>query len=178
MEKLLEQTQDILWILNLVVFWGVNALVTNSHQAVFAQKARQNGAKIISIDVEKNETAHFADEFYHINPASDGVLALGIANIIINENLYDSEFIEDNAYGFESFKELVKKYTPHIVCKQTGISEKQLNKFSIEYANTHPSFIRIGNGLQHHLNGGFNTWAISLLPALVGAWKFKIRWGN
>jgi len=157
----------------LIVFWGVNALVTNLHQAVFAQKARQNGAKIVSIDVEKNETAQFADEFYHINPASDGILALGIANIIINENLYDSEFIENNTYGFDSFKELVKKYTPHIVCKQTGISEKQLNKLSIEYANTHPSFIRIGNGLQHHLNGGFNTWAISLLPALVGAWKFK-----
>ncbi|OSS42468.1 Anaerobic dehydrogenase, typically selenocysteine-containing [Desulfurella amilsii] len=156
-----------------IVFWGVNALATNLHQAIFAQKARQSGAKIVSIDVEKNETAHFADEFYHINPASDGILALGIANIIINENLYDREFIENNTYGFGAFKELTKQYTPNIVCKQTGLSEKQLNKLSIEYATTHPSFIRIGNGLQHHLNGGCNTWAISLLPALVGAWKFK-----
>ncbi|AHF97567.1 oxidoreductase [Desulfurella acetivorans A63] len=156
-----------------IIFWGINAIVTNLHQAIFAQRARLNGAKIISIDVEKNETANFADEFYHIMSASDGVLALGIANIIINENLYDKEFIESNTVGFDKFKELVKKYAPDTVSKQTGLSKEQLNKLAIEYATIKPGFIRIGNGLQHHLNGGFNTWAISLLPALVGSWKYK-----
>lgn len=157
----------------LIVFWGVNALATNLHQAIFAQKARQNGAKIVCIDVEKNETAQFADEFYHIYPASDGVLALGIANIIINENLYDKEFIESNAFGFDDFKKLVSDYNIAKVCKQTGLTKSQLYKLSCDYAAIKPSFIRIGNGLQHHLNGAINTWAISLLPALVGSWKFK-----
>ncbi len=101
------------------------------------------------------------------------MLALGLANIIINENLYDRKFIENNTFGFEKFKELTKKYTLDIVSKQTGLKKEELNRLAFDYAMIKPSFIRIGNGLQHHLNGGINTWAISLLPALVGAWKFK-----
>ncbi len=156
-----------------IIFWGINATLTNLHQAIFAQKARQNGARVVCIDVEKNETARFADEFYHIKPASDGILALGMANIIINENLYDKEFVENNTFGFEEFKQLSSNYTPLKVCKNTGLTQSQLYKLSVDYATINPSFIRIGNGLQHQLNGGFNTWAISLLPALVGAWKYK-----
>lgn len=157
----------------LIVFWGINALETNMHQAIFADNARKNGAKIIAIDVHKNKTAKWADDFYLILPGSDGALALGIAHIIFRDDLADKLFLEKYSYGFEEFYAKAKEYPPERVANLTGLNQRQIEDLAGSYAKTKPSFIRIGNGLQHHNNGGINTWIISLLPALVGAWQDK-----
>ncbi len=157
----------------LIIFWGINALETNMHQAIFADNARKNGAKIIAIDVHRNKTAKWADDFYLILPGSDGALALGISYIILRDNLTDKAFLEKYSHGFNEFYTKVMEYPPGRVTDLTGLSQKQIEYLAEVYAKTKPSFIRIGNGLQHHDNGGINTWAISLLPALVGAWKDK-----
>jgi anaerobic selenocysteine-containing dehydrogenase len=157
----------------LIIFWGINALETNMHQAIFADNARKNGAKIIAIDVHRNKTAKWADDFYLILPGSDGALALGLAYIILRDNLEDKIFLEKYSHGFNEFHTKVMEYPPGRVADLTGLSQQQIEDLAKVYAKTKPSFIRIGNGLQHHNNGGINTWAISLLPALVGAWKDK-----
>lgn len=155
----------------LILFWGINALETNLHQAMLAQQARQQGAKIVVIDVHRNKTAEWADEFYHILPGSDGALALGLAHILIRDGFLDRAWIERSVDGYESFKDEAQHYPPERVAALTGLSEAQIVKLAHEYGQTHPSFIRIGNGLQHHDNGGMSTWAIACLPALTGAWQ-------
>ena len=157
----------------LIIFWGINALETNMHQAIFADNARKNGAKIIAIDVHRNKTAKWADDFYLILPGSDGALALGLAYIILRDDLADKIFLEKYSHGFNEFHTKVMEYPPARVADLTGLSSERIEYLAKVYAKTKPSFIRIGNGLQHHNNGGINTWAISLLPALVGAWKDK-----
>ncbi len=155
------------------IFWGINALETNIHQAIFADRARKNGAKIIAIDVHRNKTAKWADDFYLILPGSDGALALGLAHIILRDDLADKVFLKQYAYGFDEYRLKVKEYPPERVAKLTGLTPQRIEHLAHSYAGIRPNFIRIGNGLQHHDNGGINTWAIALLPALVGAWRDK-----
>lgn len=155
----------------LILFWGINALETNMHQAIFADNARKNGAKILAIDVHRNKTAKWSDDFYMILPGSDGALALGLAYIILRDNLADKIFLEKYSHGFNKFYAKVKEYPPERVALLTGLAKERIEYLAKVYAKTKPSFIRIGNGLQHHNNGGINTWAISLLPSLIGAWK-------
>lgn len=157
----------------LIIFWGINALETNIHQAMLAQKARKNGAKIVVIDVHRNKTAQWADEFYHILPGSDGALALGMAHVITRDGLSNPSWMDANVYGFEAFKDNLKDYTPERVAEITGLRSKQIEKLAYDYGKIQSSFIRIGNGLQHHDNGGMSTWAIACLPALTGAWQAK-----
>jgi anaerobic selenocysteine-containing dehydrogenase len=157
----------------LIIFWGINALETNIHQAVLADAARKNGAKIIAIDVHKNKTAKWADDFYMILPGSDGALALGMAHIILRDKWADKLFLEKYSYGFDEFYKKAMEYPPERVAGLTGLSRERIESLAKVYAEIKPSFIRIGNGLQHHKNGGINTWAISLLPALTGAWLYK-----
>lgn len=157
----------------LIIFWGINALETNMHQAILADTARKNGAKIIAIDVHRNKTAKWADDFYMLLPGSDGALALGIAHIILRDKLADKSFLDKYSYGFDEFHKKAMEYPPERVAGLTGISKERIESLAKVYAGTKPSFIRIGNGLQHHKNGGINTWAISLLPALTGAWLYK-----
>lgn len=157
----------------LIIFWGINAVSTNMHQVALAQKARKNGAKIIVIDVHKNQTGRLADWFIPILPGTDGALALGLMHILFAENMIDTSFLQQYTVGYEELSKHVVQYDPQTVSNITGVPVEDIYKLARMYGETSPSFIRIGNGLQHHDNGGMNTRIISCLPALTGQWLVK-----
>lgn len=157
----------------LIILWGINAVVTNIHQTMLAEQARKQGAKIIVIDVHRNETARFADDFYQVLPGSDAMLALGIAHIIFRDGLHDAAWCGKYVKGIEEFADEVVAYPPQKVAKITGISVARIEELAKLYAQTPESFIRIGNGIQHHDNGGSIVRAIASLPALTGAWQYR-----
>ncbi|WP_042351524.1 molybdopterin-containing oxidoreductase family protein [Bacillus massiliigorillae] len=158
----------------LFIFWGINAVSTNMHQVTIAQQARkQHGAKIIVIDVHKNKTAKLADWFIPILPGTDTALALGIMHVLFAENMIDSSFLEQFTIGHEELREHVAQYDPTTVSKITGIPAEDIVQLARMYGKTSPSFIRIGNGPQHHDNGGMFVRTVSCLPALTGQWLVK-----
>jgi anaerobic selenocysteine-containing dehydrogenase len=157
----------------LIIFWGINAVSTNMHQVVLAQKARKNGAKIIVIDVHKNQTGQFADWFIPILPGTDAALALGMMHILFAENMVDNDFLQQYTVGHEELREHVVQYDPITVSGITGVPVEDIYKLARMYGQITPSFIRIGNGLQHHDNGGMCIRTIACLPALTGQWLVK-----
>jgi anaerobic selenocysteine-containing dehydrogenase len=158
----------------LFIFWGVNAASTNMHQVALAQKARkQNGAKIIVIDVHKNQTGRLADWFIPILPGTDSALALGMMHILFAENLVNQEFLQKYTLGHEELREHVVQYDPLTVSAITGVPVEDIYKLARIYGETSPSFIRIGNGPQHHDNGGMFVRTVACLPALTGQWLVK-----
>ncbi|WP_284036389.1 molybdopterin oxidoreductase family protein [Neobacillus sp. 114] len=158
----------------LFIFWGINAVSTNMHQVALAQKARrENGAKIVVIDVHKNQTGRLADWFIPILPGTDSALALGIMHILFDENMVDEDFLKKYTVGHEELREHVKQYDPATVSKITGVPADDIYGLARMYGSTSPSFIRIGNGPQHHDNGGMFVRTVSCLPALTGQWLVK-----
>ncbi|MEH7179389.1 molybdopterin-containing oxidoreductase family protein [Neobacillus vireti] len=158
----------------LILFWGINAASTNMHQMVLAQKARkENGAKIVVIDVHKNQTGRLADWFIPILPGTDSALALGIMHILFAENMVDVSFLQQYTVGYEELREHVIQYDPMTVSEITGVPVEDIYKLARMYGQTSPSFIRIGNGPQHHDNGGMFVRTVSCLPALTGQWLIK-----
>lgn len=157
----------------LIIFWGINAVSTNMHQVVLAQKARKNGAKIIVIDVHKNQTGRLADWFIPVLPGTDSALALGIMHILFAEDMVDNDFLQKYTVGYEELREHVVQYDPVTVSGITGVPVEDIYKLARMYGQMSPSFIRIGNGLQHHDNGGMCVRTISCLPALTGQWLVK-----
>jgi anaerobic selenocysteine-containing dehydrogenase len=158
----------------LIIFWGINAASTNMHQVALAQKARKNnGAQIVVIDVHKNQTGRLADWFIPILPGTDSALALGIMHILFAENLVDSSFLHQYTVGYEELREHVIQYDPITVSEITGVPVDDIYKLARMYGTISPSFIRIGNGPQHHDNGGMFVRTVSCLPALTGQWLIK-----
>lgn len=158
----------------LIIFWGINAASTNMHQVALAQKARKhNSAKIVVIDVHKNQTGRLADWFIPILPGTDSALALGIMHILFAENMVDSSFLHQYTVGYEELREHVIQYDPTTVSEITGVPVEDIYKLARMYGNTAPAFIRIGNGPQHHDNGGMFVRTVSCLPALTGQWLIK-----
>lgn len=157
----------------LILIWGCNVISTNMHQMIYFNEARKRGAKIVVIDVHNNKTAKWGDWFVQLNPGTDTALALGMMHVLINEKLVDEAFVSKYAVGYEELVAHVQEYTPEYVSRITGVSADDIMKLAKMYGEATPSFIRIGNGLQHHENGGMMIRAITCLPALTGQWGVK-----
>ena len=157
----------------LALVWGCNLVSTNMHQAALLTEARKRGAKIVHIDVHRNRTSAWADEFVCIRPGTDAALALGMMHVLIRENLTDQAYIEEYTVGYEELAAEAAKYPPQRVAEITGVPAETIVRLAREYGTISPAYIRIGNGLQHHDNGGMAVRAIACLPALIGAWRVR-----
>lgn len=75
---------------------GSNVLVTRLPDAKFLNISREKGGKLVVVDPNYSPTASKADEWIQINPSTDAAFALGIVHVMLNEKLYDEEFIKTN----------------------------------------------------------------------------------
>jgi anaerobic selenocysteine-containing dehydrogenase len=155
----------------LILAWAANIHGTNVHLWPFIVEARRNGAKLYAIDPVKTRTAALADRHYSINPGSDLALALGLANIIIGERLYDADYVSKYTNGFEALKQRVAEYPLERVAALTGIPKDDVIALAREYATTRPAVIRLNYGVQRSERGGAAVRAIVALPALTGSYR-------
>ncbi len=116
-------------------------------------------------------TARCADWYVPINPGTDVALALGMMHVIINEGLYDADYVARYTLGFDELKARVQEYPLHKVAGWTGISAADIHKLATEYATQRPSVIRVNYGIQRSENGGSAMRAVAMLPCLIGSWK-------
>ena len=153
----------------LIILWGSNPAYTNIHLMYYINKAVNKGAKLITIDIRENESGSKSNLYLHPRPGTDGCLALGIANQLIENNIIDDNFIDQHTFGFAKFKELVKNYPLDKVSDTTEIPLHKI-KSIINYIKESPEYTLVcGMGVQRYTNAGQTVRAISLLPALTGS---------
>jgi anaerobic selenocysteine-containing dehydrogenase len=154
-----------------IIVWGMNMLNTNLHAWPFIMKAKAEGAKIVVIDPVRTRTAKQADWHIRIKPGTDGALALGMMNVIITEQLFDTDYVERYTLGFDQLAKRAGEFSPARVHQITGVAPEDLLQLAREFASTQPSAIRLGVSLERSPGGGDALRAISALPALVGSWR-------
>lgn len=131
-------------------------------------KAKDRGVKMIVVDSRFSRSATKADLFVRIRPGTDGALALGLAHIIIKENLYDKEFVENYCHGFKEYAELVADFTPKRVEQITEVPQEVVREIALTYGITKPSLLFVGNGVEQLTNSIQTMRAIYCLPGLTG----------
>src|ERR1039458_3780994 len=154
-----------------IIAWGSNIHGNNVHLWPFIEEARREGAKLVVIDPYRTRTAQCADWYLPINPGTDAALALGLMHVIINENLFDADYVARYTVGFEDLKARAQQYPPEKVAHWTGISADDIRKLAREYATERPSVIRVNYGIQRSERGGMSMRAVTMLPCLIGSWK-------
>ena len=153
----------------LIILWGSNPAYTNIHLMHYINKAVNKGAKLITIDIRENESGAKSQLYLNPRPGTDGCLALGIANQLIENELIDHNFIKQHTFGFAEFKELVKDYPLEKVSAITEVPTAKI-KSLINYLKENSQYALIcGMGVQRCTNAGQTVRAISLLPALTGS---------
>jgi molybdopterin guanine dinucleotide-containing S/N-oxide reductase-like protein len=154
-----------------IIAWGSNIHGNNVHLWPFIEEARRQGAKLVVIDPYRTRTAKLADWYLPIHPGTDAALALGLMHVIIDENLFDADYVSRYTLGFEDLKARAQQYLPEKVAQWTGIAAADIRKLAREYATVRPSVIRVNYGIQRSERGGMSMRAVTMLPCLIGSWK-------
>ena len=139
--------------------------------------AVERGMKLIVVDPRRTRIASMADIHLQLRPGTDGALALGMMNVIINQGLYDKDFIDDWSNGFDEFSDYVQRFTPEHVSDITWVPADKIIEAATLFASNTPAKIHTSPGSTiHHQNGVQNTRAILLLSALTGS--IEVPGGN
>lgn len=152
-----------------LILWGVNPAWCSVHSMYLVEEAKKRGCRIIAIDPIQTATAAKADMYLQIKPSTDGALALGMAKYILDNELYDGDWMAKNSIGYEEFFGYVdNNITLEWAAEKTGLPVAVIEQIAHEYATAKPANIWIGYGMQRHTNGGSNVRAIDALAAITG----------
>jgi anaerobic selenocysteine-containing dehydrogenase len=157
----------------LIILWGINALRSNSHLVPFMKQARHRGARIVHIDPYRNETSRFADEHWQVAVGTDAALALAIGGEILRRNGQDDDYLQQYASGLAEYRAACEEWPVNRAADFCGIPAEKIEALAAEIASTPATFIKIGYGMTRNEGGGNAARAITLLPALTGAWRTK-----
>ena len=133
-----------------IVLWGNNPLPSNpdgflGHWIIECMK---RGTEIIVVDPRKTWLATRAKTWMQIRPGTDAALALGMLNVIINEKLYDEEFVRKWTHGFDELKKRVQEYGVEKVSEITWIPKDKIVEAARRYAASKPAAIQLGVSIE------------------------------
>lgn len=130
-----------------LLIFGYNA--ADSHPIVARRiiKAKEKGAKIIVCDPRYIETARIADIWLPLKNGSNMALVNAFLNVLINENLYNQEYVERYTEGFDELKVVIDKYTPEYVEEITGLTAKKIREAAYMYGKSSAATILWGMGV-------------------------------
>ncbi|AKA37039.1 formate dehydrogenase subunit alpha [Yersinia ruckeri] len=110
-------------------------------------KAKEKGAQIIVCDPRRIETARIADQHLQITNGCNMALVNAFAYVLIEENLYDYDYVAKYTEGFDEYRKNVADYSPEAVAEQTGVSAQQIRQAMRTYAAAPSATIMWGMGV-------------------------------
>ena len=148
---------------------GGNPLVSHPARGVEILEAmRKRKSKLIVIDPRRTELASRANLWLQIRPGTDAALALGMIKTIIDEELYDKDFVNKWCYGFDKLRERVKEYPIERVAEITWIPSDKIREAARIYATTQPAVLHHRVAIEHNINSTQTCRALAILIALTG----------
>ena len=153
-----------------IMVWGNNIVNSNpdEYKAINFLRALSNGAKLIVVDPRRTGLAEKANIWLQLRPGTDTALALSILGVIIEEELYDKEFVEKYTFGFDKLAERAGKYPAEKVAEITWVPAGKIREAARMYATTRPACIQWGVAIEQTLNCTSNNRVLTCLMAITG----------
>ena len=160
-----------------LLVWSTNPFYSNTSTVRRLIEARERGLRIIEAGPLVTPMTRMADVHLRLRPGTSGALALGMARVIIEEGLYDREFVDNWSVGFHEFRQYASEFTLDRTSSITGVDQGDIEKAARLYAETKPAALMSGmSATVHHTNGIQNHRAITALIGLTG--NFDVEGGN
>jgi formate dehydrogenase alpha subunit len=128
----------------------------------------KNGAKLIVADPRQIDLVRFAELHLPQKPGTDVALINAMMNVIINENLLDTEFINERTEGFSELVNAVKDFTPEMAEEITTVPAEEIRQAALDYAGTSTASIVYSMGITQHTTGTDNVLSLANLSMLTG----------
>jgi len=147
---------------------GSNTTETHPVISYRVRRAKKRGAKVIVADPRRIRMAEEADVFLQLKPGTNVALLQGIAKVILEEKLYQEEFVREKCEGFDEFAEALQAVKLDEVSKITGVPEEKITQAARIYAGNKPATILYAMGITQHAQGTDNVLALASLAMLTG----------
>lgn len=125
--------------------------------------------KFIQVEYRMSQTGANADEWVPVKPGSEGVLALGIANVIMKSGARKPSDAGRAGSLIDGWESGLAQYTPQDVEKKTGVAAARIERLAKEFAEQKPAVAFIAGPAVALTNGLFNALAVNALNALMGS---------
>jgi anaerobic selenocysteine-containing dehydrogenase len=153
----------------LLLAWGNNQIyLMGGFVREEMRSALQGGAKLVIIDPRRVDIARRADIWVHPRPSTDGVLALGMIKVIIEEKIYDADFVNQWTVGFDKLEEHVKTFSLDEVETVTWVPRATIEETARLLARTKPLALVVGNGIERNFNAFQTLRSVFILRAILG----------
>jgi thiosulfate reductase / polysulfide reductase chain A len=128
-----------------LVMWGANYSESNPMGWPHLRNAVKAGeVKLIVVDPRRTKAAEIADLHLALRPRTDGALALGMIRVLIEEDLYDREFVEKWCLGFDEVCAIADEWTPERTSEITGVPPELIVAAARMYAASRPARVTFG----------------------------------
>ena len=129
------------------------------------------GMKLIVVDPRLTETARKAHIHLPVRPGEDAVLLAGMIKIIIDEQLFDADFLRHNAEGFDALSVAVAPFTAEYVAVRAGVAQDDLLAAARTFAQGKRGAVVCGTGPNMSPQGTLNEYLALCLNTLCGRWN-------
>ena len=153
-----------------IMVWGNNLVISNPdcYKGEPFSVSLNKGARLIAVDPRLTRIAARADIWLQLRPGTDTALALGMLNVIVNEELYDREFVENYVHGWEPFVNRVNEYPLDKVAKITWIPKEKIREAARLFATVKPAAIQWGVAIEQQITCADNNRALMALMGITG----------
>ncbi len=153
-----------------IMVWGNNLVISNPdcYKGEPFSRALDAGAKLIAVDPRLTRIAARADVWLPLRPGTDAALALGMLQVIIEEGLYDREFVENHVHGWEPFVRRVEEYPLDKVEEITWVPAAKIREAARLFATSKPAAIQWGVAIEQQINCADNDRLLMFLMGITG----------
>lgn len=153
---------------NCIILWGRNPDESYFPLGKQVRERVKNGAKLITIDPRRIPLSR-EGIYLQPRPGTDCAIALTMMNVIIQEGLWDKEFVDEYTFGFDRLIEHVEEYTPEKAAVISGVPASEIRQVARLFANTKGACILEGVGHMNQITNGLQTHrAFAILQAITG----------
>lgn len=154
---------------DLVVVWGANPTVSNSHLATLLEQRRRAGTRIVVVDPRRTPLAGKADRHLALRPGTDVVLALAVAAELERLGGVDAAFVAEHVEGADEYLAACRAWTVERAAEVCGLPAADIAGLAADLAAAERPLLRVGWGMERNRNGGSAHRATLSLWALAGA---------
>ncbi|MDA7426814.1 formate dehydrogenase subunit alpha, partial [Thalassococcus lentus] len=153
---------------DLAIVIGANPTENHPVAATFFKQFAKRGGDLIIMDPRGTAMKRHAAHMLQFRPGTDVALLNAIMNVIVEEKLYDRQYIEGFTEGFFEFRDHIRAFTPERMSELCGIDPDEIRTVARKYAGAQRAMIFWGMGVSQHIHGTDNARCLISLALLCG----------
>ena len=153
---------------DVAIIIGSNPIENHPVAATYFKQFAKRGGKLIVMDPRGVGMRKFADEMLQFRPGADVSMLNAIMNVIVEEELYDSQYIRRWTENWEAEKEHLRQFAPEAMSPVCGIEPDQLRRVARTFAQAKAGLIFWGMGVSQHIHGTDNSRCLISLALMTG----------